>query len=395
MTDQPTEATTWAQKGLQFLLQRQFQQAADCLRRSVALNAKQTPVWLHLAMAERGLARRDGEWEALRGALESNPFDPMALLMKAGWLERSGQRHAAVKVYQGALTVAAQHPDVVTGDMQPLLERARAATASHQVEMANFMDQQMAHAAADLAPEELDRFWHTLDIHLGRRKRFDPQPMGLYYAHLAPVEFFDRRRFSWIESIESQTDSIRAECLAALQDQAHITPYLDYEADQPLQQWAELNRNPRWSAYHLLKDGHPVEPNATRCGVTMAALKAVDQPVQQGRTPVAMYSLLKPQTHIPPHVGVSNVRLVAHLPLVVPPDCALRVGSSTHIWQEGRVCVFDDTIEHEAWNRSDLLRAVLIFDVWHPDLNEAERRMIGALACAMDAFTGEVSAMPL
>jgi len=395
MNDQPTDAPAWAQTGLQHLLQRQFQAAAECLRRSVALDAKAAPVWLHLAMAERALGRRDGEWEALKGALEANPFDPMGLLMKAGWLERNGQRHAAVKVYQGALTVAAQHPGVITNDMQPLLARARAATSSHQAELSTFMDQQMALAAAELPPGELDRFWHTLDIHLGRRQRFDPQPMGLYYAQLAPVEFFDRRRFAWIEGLEAQTQAIRAECLAALQDDAHITPYLDYEADQPLQQWAELNRNPRWSAYHLLKDGHRVEPNATRCAATMAALALVDQPVQQGRTPVSMYSLLKPQTHIPPHVGVSNVRLVAHLPLVVPPECALRVGSRTHVWEEGRVCVFDDTIEHEAWNRSDLMRAVLIFDVWHPDLNEGERRMIAALARAMDAFTGDTAAMPL
>jgi aspartyl/asparaginyl beta-hydroxylase (cupin superfamily) len=384
-----------ARRGLALLLQRQFATAADCLRQCVALAPERTPAWLHLAMAERGLGRREAEWAALQGALEANPFDPMGLLMKAGWLERAGEKAAAAKVYQAALTVVAQTPEVATVEMQPLLERARRFTAAHQQAYADFMDRAMADAAAALPPDELRRFWHTLDIHLGRRQRFDAQPMGLFYAQLAPVEFFDRRRFAWVDALEARTDAIRDECHRALADEAHIQPYLDYERDQPLQQWAELNRNPRWSAYHLLKDGARHEPNASRCPATLDALSAVDQPVQQGRTPVAMYSLLKPNTHIPPHVGISNVRLVAHLPLVVPPECALRVGSSTHAWQEGEVCVFDDTIEHEAWNRSEQLRAVLIFDVWHPDLSDGERRMISAWARAADAFVGEAAAMPL
>lgn len=391
----PPSAPDLARQGLVLLLQRQFPAAVEALRHSLNLDPRAVPVWLHLAMAERGQGHRDAEGEALQSALALNPFDPMGLLMKAGWLERGGQRHAAVKVYQGALTVVQQHPDCVTPDLQPLLTRARQLTSAYEAERADFMDRQMATAAEGLTPSELGRFWHTLDIHLGRRQRFDPQPMGLYYAQLAPVEFFDRKRFAWVEALEAQTAAIRAECLAALQDDAHITPYLDYAPDQPLQQWAELNRNPRWSAYHLLKDGVRLEPNASRCPLTLSALAQVDQPEQQGRTPVAMYSLLKPFTHIPPHVGISNVRLVAHLPLVVPPDCALRVGSSTHEWREGEVCVFDDTIEHEAWNRSEQLRAVLIFDVWHPDLSDSERRMIRALARAMDDFTGDAAAMPL
>ena len=108
-----------------------------------------------------------------------------------------------------------------------------------------------------------------------------------------------------------------------------------------------------------------------------------------------MFSILDAKTRIPPHVGVNNARLIVHLPLIVPPGCGFRVGSETRSWEPGKAFVFDDTIEHEAWNRSDELRAVLIFDVWHPDLNEAERRMISALARATDAFTGAAAAMPL
>ena len=69
--------------------------------------------------------------------------------------------------------------------------------------------------------------------------------------------------------------------------------------------------------------------------------------------------------------------MVAHLPLVVPPGCALHVlGEEPHAWREGEVMVFDDTFEHEAWNRSGELRVILLMDTWNPWLSEAER-----LAC--------------
>ena len=38
--------------------------------------------------------------------------------------------------------------------------------------------------------------------------------------------------------------------------------------------------------------------------------------------------------------------------------------------------MFDDTIEHEAWNRSDRDRALLILDCWNPHLSEDEQAMI-------------------
>ena len=41
--------------------------------------------------------------------------------------------------------------------------------------------------------------------------------------------------------------------------------------------------------------------------------------------------------------------------------------------------MFDDTYEHEAWNRSSRTRVVLIFDLWHPLLTEVERAAVAAL----------------
>ena len=98
-----------------------------------------------------------------------------------------------------------------------------------------------------------------------------------------------------------------------------------------------------------------------------------------------MFSLLAPHTSIPPHVGVSNARLVCHLPLVVPDGCWFRVGAETRYWERGKAFVFDDTIEHEAANPSDQLRVVFIFDLWAPDLTSVEREAVAALIGSSDA----------
>jgi aspartate beta-hydroxylase len=105
-----------------------------------------------------------------------------------------------------------------------------------------------------------------------------------------------------------------------------------------------------------------------------------------GHSPESLYSVLQPGAHIPPHTGVVNCRLVVHLPLIIPSDCGIRVGSETRGWEEGNCIVFDDTFEHEAWNRSGHTRVVLIFDIWNPHLTEAEREGIRTATEALGEF---------
>jgi aspartyl/asparaginyl beta-hydroxylase (cupin superfamily) len=120
----------------------------------------------------------------------------------------------------------------------------------------------------------------------------------------------------------------------------------------------------------------------------MGLLAGAPQPDQPGRTPAAMFSLLKPRTRIPPHTGVSNVRLVTHVPLIIPADCGFRVGNDTRQWVPGHAWVFDDTIEHEAWNESDRTRVILLFDIERPEVTDDERRQVAAMFEAIDAFSG-------
>lgn len=107
-----------------------------------------------------------------------------------------------------------------------------------------------------------------------------------------------------------------------------------------------------------------------------------------------MFSILDPQTRIPPHTGPANTRLVAHLGLVVPESCGFRVGGEHRDWRRGEAFVFDDTIEHEARNNSAQTRAILIVDVWAPSLSAAELQLLRALSSRVCEYYGTMQYEP-
>jgi aspartate beta-hydroxylase len=237
------------------------------------------------------------------------------------------------------------------------------------------------------AARELRRADVFVERIVGRRAVYHQQPLQLFYPGLPEIEFWDREAFPWLKSLEAAAPDIRDEIAAILSEDSDVlAPYVDYRDTGELDQWAELNRSQRWGAFHLWFDGRKVAWNAARAPKTMAALATLPQPQAPGRSPMAVFSVLQPKTRIPAHTGVSNTRLVVHLPVIVPEGCGFRVGSETRTWREGEAWVFDDTIEHEAWNEGDRPRTILIFDVWNPRLSEPERQTITALMAAMDAF---------
>jgi aspartyl/asparaginyl beta-hydroxylase (cupin superfamily) len=95
--------------------------------------------------------------------------------------------------------------------------------------------------------------------------------------------------------------------------------------------------------------------------------------------PNVVFSLLAPKTTIPAHSGDTNARLIVHLPLIVPAGCRFRVGNDVREWKVGKAWVFDDTINHEAWNDSDDLRVILMIDVWNPHLSAVQRELTAEL----------------
>lgn len=197
------------------------------------------------------------------------------------------------------------------------------------------------------------------------------QPQIFYVPDLEPAPTMARERLAWAEAVEAATDDIRAEYLAAVRAGAAMAPYVPNEF--PGAEWDKLKGKTDWSALHLYVGAHET-PLAKAFPKTMAALMATGVlPLVQGAPVELFFSRLTPGTHIPPHFGCINSRLTVHLPLIVPEGCAIRVGGEVHTWTEGRIFAFDDSFEHEAWNRGGSERVVLIFEAHRPDLEPAER----------------------
>jgi aspartate beta-hydroxylase len=390
----PNHITTLTNIGKYSLRNSEFVSSQRAFQRVVDLDGRDPQQWVNLAVAYKGLKDEVGEARAITSALIADPMDLLSLLMRASLLERQGKRNKAAAAYGAAATVApALH--LLHPDLHPSVEYAMQFKAAYDEEFAAFMDQHLQSHYEKYQGENLARFRESIDIMVGRKRRYDSRAMMHHYPGLLPISFFAREQFPWLDAFECAIETIRSEFINVLSDDSAFVPYINYPVDAPLNQWVELNNSPNWSAFHLIKQGRVVESNAAKCKATMTLLATAPQPTQHGRTPSAMFSLLKPKTHIPPHTGVSNVRLVTHLPLIVPEKCQFRVGNDIRQWEVGKAWVFDDTIEHEALNESDKLRVVLIFDIWHPSLSLAEREMISAMATVSNTFMGEIEEVGL
>lgn len=117
-----------------------------------------------------------------------------------------------------------------------------------------------------------------------------------------------------------------------------------------------------WKVFSFIFFNMKLPQNAKLCPETAALV------FSQPEILSCDYSYLNPHTHVKPHKGYSRMVLRCHLPLIVPDEslCALRVGDETRHWKEGELMIFDDSFEHEAWNKSDEKRVVLMFDIPNP-----------------------------
>ena len=306
--------------------------------------------------------------------------------MKGDRLLATGDERGATAFYQAALRAAKARP-APPPDLAEELKRAALRVAKAGGNYRAHLETWLA--AAGLAPGTVSaRFASSIEILFGDRAAAlaKQRPSIFYFDGLPQREFYPREAFAWLPALEAATGAIREELLAVLADERGIVPYVRPEPNRPHHDFHGLQGDPSWSAFHLIEDGAPHPENALRCPRTMAALEQVPLCEMPGWTPSVLFSLLRPGARIPPHHGMLNSRLIGHLPLIVPPDCALRVGGEVRAWEEGEALIFDDSIEHEAWNRSDRMRAILLFDIWRPELAEAERRAVAAMFAAIDAY---------
>ncbi len=346
-------------------------------------------LWINLAAALRGLNRHDEEMQALDRALAIEPANLRAMLQKASIHELQNNTRAAAFTYRNALQSITPMTRVPQW-MHEVLMHARKVVEGNNRALESFLEERLATLRAEYARVPLRRFDRCMAILMQRQLIYRQQPTFLYFPELPPIEFHERANFPWLDSIEAATDDIRAELVDVLaEDSAALEPYIAHGPGRSVEQkWRELNQSRRWSVYYLWREGVAYPEHFARCPRTAAALESWPRCEIPGSSPSAVFSILDARTRIPPHTGVNNARLIVHLPLIIPPGCGFRVGGEQRPWEPGKAFVFDDTIEHEAWNDSDEPRAVLIFDIWNPYVRPEERAMVSMTIAGMSEWYG-------
>lgn len=366
---------------------RQFHVAKSLLEQAVESRVDDLRLWTKLSAMCKASGDLKGALAAIDRALAISPLDFSALLARAVVLDNLGDPNAGLE-YGNAL--AQLRPDEeVPAPFQAAVAHARKRQEQYRDGLEEAFRSRLPAGLTDDQRARADRF---ISNRSRRTRHFHQEPTDFHYPALPEIEFHDRSLFPALGALEQATEAIREEFEALLAaEAAEMVPYIQYPDRVPMRQWKELNNNRNWTAIHLLRNGERIEANARHCPRTLEAIAQMDQPHVAGASPNAMFSLLAPRTRIPPHTGVANTRLVCHLPLIVPPNCGFRCGETTREWRIGEAFVFDDTIEHEAWNDSDELRVVLIIDLWPPALGAADREIVASVIGASGAtFMGRV-----
>ena len=348
---------------------------------------------LGFAIAQLECAR--GDPGAARAAFEAvvrrQPRYMEAWLMLGEVCDRLGDTHAALRArYRVIVEAKAQGRWLTAETIEPAWQQAvhRGLEAYRRDKrerlFAVYSEVRERHGA-----DALRRFERALTGYLENARPPDPRqrPKFFWFPDLPPGPYHDPMLQPWATTLRDAWQEIRDEAVGVLREDRHFVSFLGLKPGQKApKQIGGAAADPKWDAYFFYRRGTRYDANHERCPRTSALLESIELCRIGRQAPEICFSLIRPQSSILRHYGVTNSRLVFHLPLVVPPDCALKVGGVEHRWREGEPILFDDTYEHEAWNRSDRPRLILLMDCWNPHLTEAERDAVRHVTEAIDAI---------
>lgn len=367
-------------------------EAVAVLERAATLPGAPPVARRNLGIALIAQGRLDEAIATLRAAAESDSDAEICQLHLGHALALAGQSQAAARTSLLALA-RAQAKGIWRDEastppaLRPLVMRAMDRVDRAQSDaLLPLLDG----VARRHPPGALIRVERWLADFLARRKPASPDPEQharfLYFPGISTDVFHPRGSFPWIEALEAGFDVMREEAIErCLMARDHVAPFL-LLGERDRKEDYLCGAAATWDACFFYRDGQHIDASHRACPGTASTLGSLPLVRIRDHAPEICFSILGPDTHILPHTGVTNTRLVVHLPLVVPEHCAIRVKDQTHAWREGEVVVFDDTYVHEAWNRSDAPRIVLLMDTWNPNLTEAEREGISAIVEGIGDF---------
>jgi aspartate beta-hydroxylase len=387
-----TEAEARGRRAQAAMAQGKVAEAALVLAEARTLAPQDAQLARRHGVALARVGQPDDAEAAFRAAIRLDAQLPAAHLQLGSLLEATGRPREAVAAYYRALTIAQgreqwldeastppglrdevlhamaivreQRVPVLMGLIEPLEARfGRASVSRVRAGLAHWLGVE-SHAPVD--PRQAPRFLHVPGL---------PSP-----------PWFEPALFPWLPQLESATPALRAEAHAILETRPGVRPFLSAPEGASLEPYLGGGAEARWDAFFFYRDGVRHEDAARHAPRTSALLESLPLVRIREHAPEICFSILAPDTHIKPHHGVTNARIVVHLPLIVPEGCTLTVAGDERHWREGQAWAFDDTYLHEARNTSGEARVILLMDAWNPHLDDVERIAVTEVVEGIGAF---------
>ncbi len=382
---QQNDVNQLIQAGLQALQQGNPSEAKQIFQKLINNGIQNASIWLALGFAHRDLKETVEAQKAADKSIELESRNPRAYILKADLYYDRGDHQSAVAYYRVALNNAPPYAQI-PNDLKTLLSRSQHRCEEILGRYTHYLENLLENESK-FAGEAGRRAKDSVAMMTGKKQAYTQQPQNYFFPELPNIQFYNSEDFPWVAGLEAKTDSIRKELKQAIKSAPQeFSAYLKSSEDRPQNDFHGMKDDDSWSAYYLWKEGVLVDGAEELCPETVAAMRDIPFPVMEGRAPNILFSLLRPGAKIPPHTGLINTRLICHLPLIVPDGCGFRVGNDVREWKEGKVWLFDDTIEHEAWNNSNEDRYILLFEVWRPELNSVEKELVTKILESVDEY---------
>lgn len=272
----------------------------------------------------------------------------------------------------------------LSADKQQLLQNRLNGTFANSVgsQLLLQLDNTMKEIRNRYSAKDLERVEQSILILKGADKPVDADPRQvatmLYFPGIAAKPWHDPNDFKWVPAMEASFAKIKSELLGLLENDAVFNPY-----QHPYTK--EIGWK-GWNTYSLYRINKWDEEHCKLCPETVKAINNAPHGLRE-----CMFTKLQPHSHISPHSGGSNAVLTCHLGLIIPNGCEIRVDTETRGWTEGKCLIFDDSYMHEVWHRGEETRMVLLWDIWHPDLTEIEKKVLEHIFPTLDKYLENIA----
>jgi hypothetical protein len=378
MTSSPGQSRSLIVQADEAMARGDLRKAASLLE-VAAQRGRDASTLLRLATVRRALGDYPGALRSAEAGVKLSPRNFVMCLLLGSLRETMGAIHAAERAYRAACAIAPLDLAFQPA-MKAQLTRATRRVAAGKEWRDRLLEWQAKDGSHDLTADEEARMRGFRTNILENLDGGPLAPPVFLIPGIKPKRYLDPAQFTGVRELERNAEVILSEFLALAEAKADLSSRLaGLHGSKP-----ETEGSGNWSMIPLIRNGRVIEEFASRCPRTVDLARALDLPQLGLISPSLYFSVLEPHSRITPHTGITNARVIAHLPLLVPGNCGFRVGGETRQWEVGKAFVFDDMTEHEAWNDSDRIRVVLIADLWRPELSAAERAAVRDLMTISD-----------